>query len=302
MASEFRIRPAESADLPGAQAAFFAALSDLMQRHGFPPVEPPADLLPAFPHVLAHHGGGGFWVAEAADGIIAFANGILREGNWFLSGFWCLPRWQGRGVGKSLYQRMAETVSRAKAASVYASYDPPAMATYLRLGLAPRPPIFKFQLHPSRPLPPRPAWDGEVEEMSVPGARHLAELGDLDRPVRGCRRDVDHQYLASFPEARLRLYRRDGQPAAYAWVLADGRIGPVACADVADVVPVLHAAVALGAEVAGERAFLQVPGDNIAAIQWCMAHGMRVTGHTLFFSAPAFGQLDRYVIANAVLF
>lgn len=108
---------------------------------------------------------------------------------------------------------------------------------------------------------------------------------------------MDHQYWASLPNGRLRLYSRSGVSAAYAWVHGNGRVGPLACAAVADVPPVLHTAFTLGLELGGELAAVCVPGANTAAVAWCLEYGLRLTGHTPFFSRPLLGRFDRYVIS-----
>lgn len=299
---EFQVRPATAADLPQVQEVKHRAAADMLRRHGLTPRPAPTEADPHLLHLLQHHEGGGFWVAESGGQVIGYYAAILREGTWFLSAYWTLPEWQGQGVGRALARPMATAMGQARAAGVYASYDPPAMHTYLRLGMRPQPPFFRFTVPAATPLPPAPPWAGDVQRVPDLTPEVLAALGELDRQVRGCRRDVDHRFLRSFPDGELTLFTREGRVMAYAWVFgSSGRIGPVAWRDPGDLAPVLHTAVLRGQVLAGERATLSIPGSNTGAIDWCLARGLRLTDHRLFFASAGFGHMDRYVLAGPAL-
>lgn len=137
-------------------------------------------------------------------------------------------------------------------------------------------------------------WAGEVRQPTEWSEADLAAIGELDRAVRGCRRDVDHRYIIRQPGNRAFLFEREGRPAAYAYTWSNGTVGPVAAADPADLPTVLHTALA-GLEV---QPFLRVPGENVTAVRWCFDQGFRIAEHALFFSTRPFGQFDRYIITS----
>lgn len=292
--ADIKIRSATQQDLKAVQDVQFAAMSDMHHRHGLPESTPPAVIPPVWEHLLRHHGGGQFLVAEVGGEIAGLMVGILREGNWFLSNFWCRPGSQGQGVGAALREAMRPVMESAAVASVYASYDTPAMATYQRLGMWARAPFFLFALPEGQRVEGGPDWEGELFWTEQPSPDDLAAVGQLDRTVRGCRRDVDQRFWAAQPGNRLFLFRRDTSLSAYAWVTGQGRIGPVVAADPADLPAVLSTA----AHAVDGQPFLQVPGENVTAIQWCFQHGFRLKEHALFFANRPFGQFDRYVIAS----
>lgn len=294
--SAFEVRPARIEELLDAQDAQFEALADMHRRHGLPlPPGPPAVLSPGFTHLFEHHGGGGFLVAVAGGRVVGLMTAIAREGNWFLSNFWCRPGWQGKGVGHALREAMRPIVEAAEVASVYASYDPPAVSTYQRLGMWARAPFFRFALPEGRRVAaPASPWPGELRQPTQWSEADLAGLGELDRAIRGCRRDMDHRYIISQPGNRAYLFQREGRAAAYAYTWASGMVGPVAAADPADLPLVLQTAMAnLEAPPA-----LRVPGENVTAVQWCFDRGFRIMEHALFFSSRPFGQFDRYIITS----
>ncbi|MFZ5827342.1 MAG: GNAT family N-acetyltransferase [Bacillota bacterium] len=291
---QFQVRPVRREELADVQDAQFEALSDMHRRHGLPLPPAPTALSPLLVHLFEHHGGGGFFVAEAEGRVVALMIGLLREGNWFLSSFWCRPAWQGKGVGAALREAMRPVVAAADVACVYASYDPPAMSTYQKLGMWARAPFFRFALPDGLRVAPGPAWGGAVRQIDALSAADLEAVGSLDRAVRGCRRDLDHQFILAQPGTRLLLFERKDRLAAYAWTWKGGRIGPAAAADPADM-PAVLATAASGSEA---QPVLQVPGDNVAAVSWCLDQGFRITDHALFFSNKPFGQFDRYIITN----
>ncbi|MFZ5814911.1 MAG: GNAT family N-acetyltransferase [Bacillota bacterium] len=296
--AEFEVRPARFEDLPDAADAQYEALVDMHRRHGLPsPAAPPSGLAPGWVHLFESHGGGGFYVAEAGGRIIAVMVGILREGNWFLANFWCRPQWQGKGVGAALREAMRPHLEAAEVASVYASYDPPAMTTYQRLGMWARAPFFAFTLPEGRRIAGTTPWPGVVREPSGLSEQDLAAVGELDRAVRGCRRDLDQRHIAGRPGVRSYLFEREGRLLAYAHAWPTGVIGPVAAADPADLPAVLErAAAGLEGPIS-----LRVPGENVTAVQWCLSRGFRLREHALFFSSRPFGQFDRYIITGPSL-
>lgn len=284
-------RAATDADIAEAAQLFITSLADLARRQGLP--EPPysvASIEPVYRHI---HRTGIFDVAEMDGRIVAIAHALVRDHQWFLSGFWALPGLQRRGLGGPLLRRIRDEGTRrgATLAFTWSSVDVTAMATYMKLGMLPGYPILTFTGAPTAP----PSPPAGLDEAPLT----LAAAADIDAEIRGARRDVDHAFwLAGTGAARLVV--RGGRPAGY-YHASRGAIGPVAWLDPADGPGVL----ALALHEAGRQApevRLAIPGKNHSAVSVVLAAGLRLIAFSHLLCTAEPGKMDRYVPSGPSLF
>jgi GNAT superfamily N-acetyltransferase len=186
-----------------------------------------------------------------ADRVIAFAVALQRDHVWFLSMLFVLPEFQGAGVGRDLFTRVA--TGGTIRATCTDSAQPISNALYARAEIVPRMPLLNLT-----GLPQRPEAFGELPSGVVPiafedavagpqddgadglGHRMLVDAVDtLDRDLLGFTHPVDHRYLRAEPRSGW-LYRGpDGMPVGYGYATAAGRVGPIAVRDAALLGPVL---------------------------------------------------------------
>ena len=295
MTTEFTLRPAREGDLQTALDVFYAALEDMFARHNFDGPPPPRPYMEAnWGHLLAH---GIFRIAERDGRAAAVCNAIVRDGLWFLSGFWALPECQGRGVGKRLLGEVWQEGERqgARVFCVWSSWDQRAVANYLRAGMLPGYQMLNFcgRAGDLR-LPQQP--DGyTTEPLTVEAA------APIDERVRATRREVDHRFWLEERGARGRLVTgRGGRPAGY-YYLEGEAVAPAAWLEDADAEAVLALACREAAETSGSVA-MRVPGINHAAIRFALGAGLRYVSYAHFFTTAPFGRLERYLASGPVLF
>jgi GNAT superfamily N-acetyltransferase len=274
-----------------ASQLFFDALTALTVRLNAPP--PPPSLVDeeeiGYRFVASH---GIFRVAEQEGRIVALACAILRDEEWFLSGFWADPGVRQQGIGGPLLREVWDEGLRrgARRQFVWASPDPTAIASYLKLGMLPGSQLFAFA--------------GTARLVAAPAVETRAltveEAVVIDRVVRGVGRAVDHEWWLAQPERVARSVIARGVPAGYFYTAA-GRVGPVAWLEPADGEAVLLAALRTAAQQ-GERVQLVTPGMNHVAIATALAAGLRLerTSHLLW--TRAFGRMDQYLPSGPLLF
>ena len=91
----------------------------------------------------------------------------------------------------------------------------------------------------------------------------------------------------------------DGRVAGYAYVQADGAIGPIAVLDPADLAPALAAAIAVAARLGATTARVRIPGAARDAVRLLLARGWRYgDAVTLVLTSAPWGQWDRYVTSG----
>ena len=254
------IRHTTDADLPALDDVFRAAIGEVFRRHGFEPPNPPPEAFAAQHRHLLRHDAARCFVAEDEGRVVAFVAALERGDAWFLSSLFVRPEHQGRGLGRALLERAWGGEGRRRL-TLTDSIQPISNGLYARCGLVPTTPLLA--------LVGTPQVEGETLDPSGPTAEALAAL---DAAAYGFDRSVDHAYWRGVGKSTLWL--RDGEPAAYSYVVGGAWIGPVAGVDPR------AAASALRSELARAEGPVRVlvPGTSRDLVETALAAGLRIGG------------------------
>lgn len=291
-----QVRAAVIADIEDATDVFLTTLDDLKKRNGLPktPMDR-QDWLQGYTHVLRN---GIFNVVEADGRVVGLANGVVRDSIWFLSGFWMLPPYQGKGLGQKVINKTWAD-ARAQGAEqffVWASIDAAALGNYMRLGMLPGYQIFTLRLT-------------EESLTGKLGRRHSGyELGELsveaaseiDRAVRATNRQVDHQYWLSDDSRQGFAVRCMGELVGY-FYLRKGAVGALAYLDKAHEQTILDLSM-MEALKGGENIFFMVPGINSTSLGYLIGLGARIVSYSHFLTSASFGTLENYLPSGPLLY
>lgn len=293
--SEVTYRKAQARDLPEAVMVYVTARNQMLSRHNLtvPPDDTEAAQL-GLQHILRT---GHFEVAEQEERLVGVSYAIVRDGIWFLSGFWVRPAAQRQGIGGPLLRRVqrAGVAAGARTFCVWSSIDATAMATYMKLGMLPGTQILNLAVDGARvTLPP---VSGGYETRPLEPKQAAA----IDQVVRGTPRLVDHRWWASLADRTGRLVLRGGRPCGYYYALHSGDVLPAAWLDHADAEVVLGLACREGLDRAG-RTSLRLPGYNHAGIRFALGAGMQLRGFSHFLTSGPFGRLGQYAASGPLLF
>ncbi|MDF2630234.1 MAG: Acetyltransferase family protein [Symbiobacteriaceae bacterium] len=233
-------------------------------------------------------------VAEVDGQVSGVALAIVRDGHWFLSGFWVHPAMQGQGIGGPLLRTVWEegAARGARTYSVWASSDKTALASYMKLGMLPWYQLVKF----GGPVAAKPRVPVGYETEDLPLSTAVA----IDERVRGTGREMDHLWWQLSPEMRGSLVTYDGRPVGY-FYRRGGAIGPVAWLEPADAEGVLGLAVRQAAAEAGEISLI-APGAVQTAIRMALGAGLKLTGFSHFLTTAPAGMPDRYLPSGPLLY
>jgi GNAT superfamily N-acetyltransferase len=286
-------RPATEADLPAAVAVYETARNAMLTRQRLPaPPLDPEGALRGYRHVLTT---GIFRVAEVDGDLAGVCLAIVRDGLWFLSGFWVRPDMKGQGLGGPLLRQVWDEGARAGAHTyfVWSSTDVTAMAAYLKRGMLPGYPLLKFSGPVTRPPAIPPGYTAEPLALTTAVA--------LDQMVLGTGREVDHRYWLSQAGTRGFQVRAGSQVVGYFYVGPRHNLGPVAWSAPGFGTGVL--ALALAEAGAGEQPVsLTVPGINHGALQVTLDAGLRLDGFSHFLTTSRFGKPEQYLPSGALLY
>jgi GNAT superfamily N-acetyltransferase len=289
-------RPAREDELAAAQILTAASINDLTQRHGFGAI---ATARPAaFQAFSLRDDPDGLWIAEQDGRMVGSVFGWCCERLWFLAELFIAPDLQGQGIGQGLLSRALAHADKCNAdvrALIALAFNTTSQALYIRHGFFPRMPIYLFGAK-------REALRADTAARKLDSialtAEHLPELSDIDRGAQGAAREKHHRFLLSDATMTGVLLHADGKPAGYAYVNADGHIGPLAVADPATMADALGCALEIAAGRGTAQISCFIPGDNEAALSAAVARGLRIVFPAMLMSSKPFGDWSRYLPRN----
>jgi ribosomal protein S18 acetylase RimI-like enzyme len=296
--TNIHIREVDQSELSEVVDLYLTTRNDMLARNGANPgpvtAEDRASNEAGYRHILQT---GIMRVAEVDGRLSGVSLAIVRDGNWFLSGFWVHPAMQGRGIGGPLLREVWNqgAARGAKTYSVWASSDKTALGTYMKLGMLPGYQLMKF----GGAVANRPRIPVGYELDDLPLSTAVA----IDERVRGTGREMDHLWWQMQPGMSGSLVTYDDRPVGY-FYRRGGAIGPLAWLDPADADGVLGLAVRAGAASfpAGSEVSLTCPGAASAAIRIALGARLKLTGFSHFLMTAPCGMPDRYLPSGPLLY
>lgn len=304
------LRPITEQDLPACADVFYAALDELYQRTGQPPLpRNPETMVRIFGHLLSTDRQR-CWLREAGEEITGFSIAQRRASSWFLSFLFVRPERQGAGDGRALVEACAaENGSGALAerwplrnrAVCAEAIQPVSVGLYASLDMHPRVPLFLVTGRPRRQLP----LPGVADLTALPFAELAAAdheslvrtVDELDASALGYAHPEDHRYW-SMAGRHGWLFRDSGTgtPVGYGYVSPSGRIGPVAVSEARWLPEALgHLLTAIEPPDGWQ---LSVPGSS-PVLPMLLRAGFRFDGSAaLYCSTSEVPAFERYLLGS----
>ena len=291
-------RPARPEDLEPALRIVQEAYNDLRVRHGLAAtvgLRPPL-----FQNFCLAEDPDGLWVAEAGDTLIGFGFAWMRQRFWYLAQLFVRPGIQAKGVGQALLSKtlgQAEQRGAENRALITMAYNTASTGLYIQNGLYPREPLYRM-VAPA-PVVERNLVAAGYEVSPIepwPGCREW--LGRIDEEVLGFRRESHHEFLLGGFAARAVRVERAGRPVGYAYISAEGHIGPLAVAPGADPKNVVGAVVQCALEGRPKQVSMVVPGRADRILETVSVLGFRIDEALVLLSTRPFGDWRNYLPSN----
>jgi len=288
-------RPAKPEDLEEAERVVQQSGNALLVRHGLQPW--PAPPSTAFPKFCLAQDPSGLWVAEDGDTIVGFGFSWMSEKFWCLSQLFVRPEAQAKGIGQALLAKtlmQAERNGAANRALITFAYNIASTGLYLQNGLYPREPLY----HMAAPAPAvaQHLVDAGYDIIPIAPWPESGEwIGRIDQELLGFRRDLHHQFLLGGVAARAIRIEHAGRAAGYAYISAQGHVGPLAIAPDADAKAVVTTALRCALEGGARQVSMLVPGRADVVMQTALAVGFRIEEPLVLMAWRPFGNWCNYL-------
>jgi GNAT superfamily N-acetyltransferase len=288
-------RPAKFEDLEDAERVVQEAGNELRVRHGRKPWPAPPPI--AFPKFCLAEDPGGLWVAEHGDTIVGFGFSWMTVKFWFLSQLFVRPETQAQGIGQTLLSKtliQAERNGAANRALITPAYNIASTGLYLNNGLYPRELLYRMAA-PAQAVAQNLADAGYDATPIAPWPEPDEWTGRIDQELLGFRRDLHHKFLLGGGAARAVRIERTGRAAGYAYVSAEGQIGPLAIAPDADAKAVVTTALCCALESRPSQVSMIVPGQADVVMRAVLALGFRIEEPYVLMATQPFGNWCNYL-------
>lgn len=222
MSPSASIRPASSADSRTCFGLFRRSLADLLTRYreGGAPAPDVGAQWPQYESMFGHLAAtcAQWWIAEDGDDgtPLGYARSVQRGGTLELTEFFVAPGARVAGLGRALLER-AFPLGLGEHRAIIATVDAPAVALYLRFGVAHQSTGVDVTGRP-RAIAPPAGYD--VAPATLP------DLLALERELLGHARETDLAFMLA--DRAAVVLRHTGRAVAYAFeASAHGFCGPV---------------------------------------------------------------------------
>jgi GNAT superfamily N-acetyltransferase len=288
-------RPARFEDLEDAERVVQEAGNELRVRHGRRPWSAPPPV--AFPKFCLAEDPDGLWVAEHGDTIIGFGFSWMTEKFWFLSQLFVRPQTQAQGIGQALLSKtliQAERNGASNRALITPAYNIASTGLYLNNGLYPRELLYRMAA-PAQAVAQNLVDAGYDATPIAPRTEPDEWTGRIDQELLGFRRDLHHRFLLGGGAARAIRIERAGRAAGYAYVSAEGYLGPLAIAPDADAKAVVTTALCCALESRPSQVSMIVPGRADVVMRAVLALGFRIEEPYVLMATQPFGNWCNYL-------
>jgi hypothetical protein len=232
-----------------------------------------------------------------SDTIVGFGFSWMTEKFWFLSQLFVRPETQAKGIGQALLSKtlmQAECNGATNRALITPAYNIASTGLYLHNGLYTHEPLYRMTA-PAQAVAQNLADAGYDATPMASWPEPREWTAEIDEALLGLRRDLHHRFLLGDGAARGIRIERAGALAGYAYISADGHVGPLAIAPDADAQAVMTTALRCALESGPSKVSMIVPGRADVVMQAVLALGFRVEEPYVLMASWPFGNWCNYL-------
>jgi GNAT superfamily N-acetyltransferase len=238
---------------------------------------------------------GGAWIARDEAESVGLALASITEEETYVGDLFVEPSFRGQGIGGRLLDAALDRSSQGARMALVEPGDAASAALALRRRLAIAAPVLRFAgaIPTEDVLARMAAGEYRFDVDAIQPAPHAFGLDALDRECRGVAAGW-HERFATETTGHAFFLR--GEMVAYAYIWADGRVGPLAASSGSYLGQIFaFALVTLRRTYAASWCSMLIPGQNVRLGARALRAGLRMSECFLLARDAALPALDRYI-------
>ena len=291
-------------DLLPAIRLIMMAFNDLRRRTGKTAMTRRVRAVPLMFLHLFDRDSESFACAWDGDRLVGFAGAINRGRQWYLAWLFVHPRYQDRGIGRRLLEKIWRTGRGVVHSLSTFTYNMQAVGIYSHFGILPEALISQMRIPLDKLTPPVPT--GLTIERTIRRA-DLAWIDGLERAIRGHARRPELEYWCASQSHHAYLFKRRGRRIGYSFLVNMGELGPAGGITHREQLNVLRESLRIGrADLlsAGKAKSMSLfcPTENRDLYAELLAMGFRNDELLLYMTDEPYANLQCYLPATLALF
>jgi GNAT superfamily N-acetyltransferase len=277
-----------------------SSLDDIRVRTGKEPMDRRVQRVPGFFDHLLRTDRDTFYCAWRRARLVGFAGAIVRGKQWYLAWLFVHPRYQDRGIGRKLLEKVWRDRQGMSHSLVTMTYNVGAVGLYGRFGMVPETLITLMGTPRDRLKVPKPTGLEIAEQVR---ASDLAWINALEREIRGYPHPSEWRYWHGSDKHRILLFRRGRSRIGYSMISLGTGICPVAAARRRDLRDVLAETLRIAArppkkERKPGKLIIFLPEEQKSIYTFLLDSGFRNREMLVFMSDHSYPDFRRYIPAS----
>lgn len=244
-----------------------------------------------------------FYNAWRGDEMVGFAGALRRGNQWFLAWLFVHPRYQDKGIGRKLIEKIWDEGRNVVHSVATMTYNQQAVGLYSSFGMVPEEVMT--------------AMAGKLEKLDIPvqsqlkliadpARRELAWIKRFEAEIRGYGRPQEWDFWHQSKDFHLLLFKRGDKPVGYSLINPVGEIGPAGGTNHGNLIKLIGDSVYWCAEnqdqLKGGGVSISCPMQNDELYRYLGSIGLRNVEMMLFQSEKRYADHRRYVPASLAIF
>jgi len=229
------------------------------------------------------------------DKLVGYTSALVRGQQWYLSQLFVHPRYQDKGVGRQMLERVWQDSPSMTHSLCTFAYNMQAVGIYSRFGMAPLCDLPWLHADPKKTRQLQPTGLKIIDSHT---RADLKWLNELESKIRGYAHPQEWKLWLSNEKYKLYFFTNHGKKIGYGMILNNMAIAPVGVISPEYMIDVMTEMIRLAKPKKGKKIMLWCPTQNIKLYRFLIEIGFRASELEIFMSDTPYPDWQRYVPAT----
>ncbi|OQX91714.1 MAG: hypothetical protein B6D58_06655 [candidate division Zixibacteria bacterium 4484_95] len=236
-----------------------------------------------------------FYCAISGEKIIGFAGAIIRGKQWYLAYLFVHPRYQNKGLGKKLIQKVwLDSQGMSHGLCTFA-FNMQAVGLYSKVGLMPLCNLLWMEIVPDRLKKLKPTG---LKIYDTPTRADITWINKLESKIRGYPHPSEWRFWVKNDLYKPHIFKYRGKRVGYSVIGDDYQIAPAGAISNDYLLKVMNETLRVVKPKKGGKVKLWCPTLNINLYRFLIDIGFRASEMEIFMADKPYPDWQRYVPAT----